>query len=184
MAFLRERPTYDVAPFDGGSDPNVSFRNAIEGFWRSVGPARVTTGSASMVCGPDGVMMNTSGEGMHNRVHAWVGGLLGTTPDGIKILGTMGLPTSPNDPVFFLHHANIDRLWAEWQATHGVDSYEPANTRNDRMHPPFEATPADVFDIRALGYHYDTMSTRGGRTGPKRPTSQATAFNCDIRVRV
>jgi hypothetical protein len=35
-------------------------------------------------------------------------------------------PTSPNDPIFFLHHANVDRLWAMWQDYHGhatVTSY-------------------------------------------------------------
>jgi tyrosinase len=196
VAFVLGRPKYDVAPFDGGSDPSLSFRNALEGFWRSVGPVRLATGSASMVCGPDGVMMVTSGESAHNRVHGWVGGLLGTTPEGIKVLGTMGLPTSPNDPVFFLHHANIDRLWAEWQRVHGVDSYEPAscgqqalelgcrgNTRTDRMHPPFEATPADVADIGALGYRYDTTS--GRRRGTARPGAAPealadSAFLCEI----
>ena len=123
VAFVLQRPAYDVAPYDGGSNVNTSFRNALEGFWRRVGPARITTGSASMVCGPDG-MVTTSGEGMHNRVHGWVGGLLGATTKGPKF-GTMFLPSSPNDPVFFLHHANIDRLWAEWQGTHGVHTYEP-----------------------------------------------------------
>ena len=32
---------------------------------------------------------------MHNAVHIWVD-------------GDMGPGTSPNDPVFFLHHANVD----------------------------------------------------------------------------
>lgn len=25
------------------------------------------------------------------------------------------IPSSPYDPVFWLNHANVDRLWAEWQ---------------------------------------------------------------------
>jgi tyrosinase len=33
---------------------------------------------------------------LHNAVHVWVG-------------GDMGISTSPNDPVFFLHHCNVDR---------------------------------------------------------------------------
>jgi tyrosinase len=39
---------------------------------------------------------------LHNRVHMWVG-------------GSMELNTSPNDPVFFLNHCNVDRIWAIWQ---------------------------------------------------------------------
>ena len=34
--------------------------------------------------------------------------------------------TSPNDPVFWLHHCNIDRLWAEWRVQHPTrDAYLP-----------------------------------------------------------
>lgn len=39
---------------------------------------------------------------IHSIVHRWVN-------------GTMMLMTSPNDPVFWLHHCNIDRLWGVWQ---------------------------------------------------------------------
>jgi tyrosinase len=36
---------------------------------------------------------------LDNLVHRYIG-------------GTMDTLTSPNDPVFFLHHANVDRLYA------------------------------------------------------------------------
>ncbi|MFV2064736.1 MAG: tyrosinase family protein [Chloroflexota bacterium] len=41
--------------------------------------------------------------------------------------GTMEpLDVSPNDPIFFLHHANVDRIWASWQvANPGPDNYLP-----------------------------------------------------------
>lgn len=45
------------------------------------------------------------GANLHNRVHVWVGGHMATG-------------ASPNDPVFWLHHAFIDKLWADWQARH------------------------------------------------------------------
>ena len=41
-------------------------------------------------------------EDLHNLVHRYCG-------------GNMLRMTSPNDPVFFLHHANIDRMWSIWQ---------------------------------------------------------------------
>jgi tyrosinase len=164
VAFVMRRPRYDVAPYDGGSDPNRSFRNALEGFWRQAGPLRLAAGSQSMVCGPDGVMWATAGETMHNGVHAWVGGLLGVGPNGPR-LGTMFLPTSPNDPVFFLHHANVDRLWAQWQDVRGPSSFEPSS-HGGPMHPPFTATPDDVADVRAIGYRYDTQGRSSVLAGP------------------
>ncbi|MGH7194104.1 MAG: tyrosinase family protein, partial [Candidatus Saccharimonadales bacterium] len=36
----------------------------------------------------------------HNFIHNWVG-------------GDMGTGGSPYDPIFWLHHSNVDRLWAE-----------------------------------------------------------------------
>lgn len=39
----------------------------------------------------------------HNRVHNLIG-------------GTMATPLSPLDPLFWLHHANVDRLWTAWLA--------------------------------------------------------------------
>jgi tyrosinase len=41
----------------------------------------------------------------HQGVHRAVGGWLGS-------------PSSPADPLFFLLHANVDRIWAHWQAKH------------------------------------------------------------------
>lgn len=49
---------------------------------------------------------------MHNRVHVWVA-------------GDMGPSTSPNDPVFYLNHCNVDRLWEAWMQTNGRN-YQPA----------------------------------------------------------
>ena len=47
----------------------------------------------------------------HNKVHNYIGGVGPLDP------GPYGYMTnflSPVDPVFFLHHANIDRLWDVW----------------------------------------------------------------------
>jgi hypothetical protein len=33
-------------------------------------------------------------------------------------------PSSPEDPLFFLHHANVDRIWSIWQDVHGQSSLE------------------------------------------------------------
>ncbi|MFI9586016.1 tyrosinase family protein [Streptomyces sp. NPDC052236] len=92
------------------------------------------------------------GSQLHNRVHIWVG-------------GDMGPGTSPNDPVFFLHHCNIDRLWARWQHQHPTVAYAPAsggpvghNLGDTMQHlVTTDATPARSLDYRrTLGFIYDT----------------------------
>jgi hypothetical protein len=54
-----------------------------------------------------------AGTHMHNWTHGWVGGFAGQ--------GHMARrDASPNDAIFFLHHCQVDRLWAMWQANgHG-----------------------------------------------------------------
>lgn len=54
-------------------------------------------------------------EGMlHDPVHRWIG-------------GNMSLPTSPNDPIFFLHHCYLDLLWERWKRQHPTsEAYQPA----------------------------------------------------------
>ena len=37
--------------------------------------------------------------------------------DHRRVNGHMGNGMSPLDPIFWLHHCNIDRIWAEWQST-------------------------------------------------------------------
>lgn len=61
-----------------------------------------------------------NGPQLHNRVHVWVG-------------GDMAPPTSPNDPVFYLNHCNVDRLWQSWMGTHGR-VYEPGRNRGPSGH--------------------------------------------------
>ncbi|MEU0358998.1 tyrosinase MelC2 [Streptomyces cyaneofuscatus] len=88
------------------------------------------------------------GVNLHNRVHVWVGGQMATG-------------ASPNDPVFWLHHAFIDRLWAQWQARHPRSAYLPAGaTRNvvslnDVMRPWNDVTPAEMLDHTKF-YTFDT----------------------------
>ncbi|KAK8012188.1 hypothetical protein PG989_000448 [Apiospora arundinis] len=41
----------------------------------------------------------------HGSIHSGVGGQR----------GDLGPSSSPNDPIFFMHHAQVDRLWALWQ---------------------------------------------------------------------
>jgi tyrosinase len=63
------------------------------------------------------------GWALHAYAHSVIGGSLVNNihpqqgiPHQTKILGTMdSIPCSPYDPIFWLNHANADRLWAQWQ---------------------------------------------------------------------
>ena len=139
LRFALGAPHYDVAPYGTESDPRESFRNALEGFRPPL--------SSLVACGPDGVMAGgiTPGKNeLHNAVHLWVGGFIAPRGGGTRVVGTMAnVTSSPNDPVFFLHHSMIDRIWASWQARHGVDSYLPrSGYDHNNVDAPGSATSA------------------------------------------
>ncbi|HWB74507.1 MAG TPA: tyrosinase family protein [Nannocystaceae bacterium] len=113
----------------------------------------------------------------HNEVHRYIG-------------GHMGAAASPNDPIFWLHHCNIDRLWAMWQLDgHAGTTWFPSSaafghTLASAMWPwtgstvyalpsgmptyylpDFTGEPArtngELLDHHALGYAYDTEPVVG-----------------------
>ncbi|MET0556908.1 MAG: tyrosinase family protein [Vicinamibacteria bacterium] len=67
--------------------------------------------------GPESVTTNGALESVpHNVVHGALGGVApGGDPNNWRHFGLMSMPQSAAlDPVFWLHHANIDRLWSVW----------------------------------------------------------------------
>ena len=68
----------------------------------------------------------------HNRVHNCVGGIF-TDPSGhtIDAGGFMQGNLSPVDPLFFLHHSNIDRLWDVWTRKQQARGYPTVPTEGD-----------------------------------------------------
>lgn len=55
-------------------------------------------------------------QGSHNSLHFIVGGDLGgTCPAGAPPDCVPGPTFSVNDPIFFLHHAMVDKIWWDWQ---------------------------------------------------------------------
>ncbi|KAF7307751.1 Di-copper centre-containing protein [Mycena kentingensis (nom. inval.)] len=58
-------------------------------------------------------------EGPHLNVHFAVGGdVAGACPVEAPPGCIPGPTFAPNDPLFFLHHASIDRIWYKWQKKH------------------------------------------------------------------
>lgn len=91
--------------------------------------------------------------GMHNGVHAYIGGDMAAETMEINVV---------NDPIFFLVHANIDRIWWQWEQIRGTNNYQPVNggptghNLNDAMRfLPIAGTPADTLSAENdMGYTY------------------------------
>ncbi|KAK6221455.1 hypothetical protein LQW54_001557 [Pestalotiopsis sp. IQ-011] len=65
------------------------------------------------------------------------------------IFGDMGPATSPNEPLFFIHHANVDRAWAKWQGRNATRLADYTGF-NDLDHT-ISASITDSMPIMALG---------------------------------
>jgi tyrosinase len=89
---------------------------------------------------------------LHGNIHV----LVGTTTN-------MGnVPTAANDPIFWAHHCNIDRLWASWNAGGRQNPNDPtfldktfvfADASGQRV----VAKISDFLAIAPLGYGYDRL---------------------------
>ena len=127
---------YDTPNYDQ-TPFTVGFRNRLAGWITVRGDSRV----------------KTVGSQLHNRVHLWVG-------------GNMAPMTSPNDPVFFLHHCFVDKVWADWQEVQKKNNPDgtphdaplrdgpPGHNFGDQLKPWTRAV-RDVLDIGVLGYGYE-----------------------------
>lgn len=117
----------------------------------------------------------------HNHIHVLVGGLMSRTE------------TAAQDPVFWLHHCNVDRVWATWhnlaKRTYPADwSRSPLN---GYIGPQGEDTgtwsPGNIVDTRALGYRYDRFypfpSFNVANSAPPGATRQEPTGSQTIRLR-
>jgi tyrosinase len=127
----------------------------------------------------------------HDLIHGLVGG---DAPGVMSDPRTAGL-----DPIFYLHHANIDRLWEVWRrntATHTDPSGDtgwptgpvsgggpafamPVPAATPGQDPrPWLYTPAQMSDLGSLKYGYDDYEDDGthrrqrGRPAPDRRRAQ------------
>ena len=79
-------------------------------------------------------------EDIHDQVHGWVSGDMG-------VIGTAAF-----DPIFWSHHAMIDRIWWLWQARNGNGNV-PTDLL-DEVLAPFNLQVRDVLNVHDLGYEY------------------------------
>ncbi len=117
----------------------------------------------------------------HDMVHVLVGG---QDPSGRQLPGLMSDPdTAGLDPIFWLHHANIDRLWEVWLQQSGaradpsdanwIDGPAKIGERAFVMPKPdastWTYTPGGMTDLSNLGYTYDDFSPAGAPAQPIAP---------------
>lgn len=88
----------------------------------------------------------------HNLLHLFCGGRMRNLND------------SPLDPIFWAHHANVDRQWAIWTEIHGARDFpgtwgaEPCTGYvDDDGYLASARVAAEAVDTRTLGYSYDDL---------------------------
>lgn len=105
--------------------------------------------------------------GLHAHVHTLVGNDVG-----------MGqVPWSANDPIFGLHHCQIDRVWASWNANGGQNPkgawreahYAFVDGRGRRV----GARVRDAVGTASLHYTYDRLEPPPSAPAEEPPTAQA-----------
>lgn len=149
---------YDAPQYDAQTPANISFRCNLEG-WRNAEPPDCIPSTAD----PAGFMNVDTAPGsphdLHNGVHLYVGGIWAESSGAIAA-GTMIYDTSPNDPVFWLHHANVDRIWSQWETQHPGQTYSPQSgaaqgfNGTDTMWPWHDMTINSLESTKVKGYVY------------------------------
>ena len=114
----------------------------------SVSMAKTTYSTVNKVQG----FCRSVDSGIHGRLHI----LVGTS----KNMGSV--PYAGRDPLFLVHHANIDRLWASWNANGGINPTTASWTKKafvfaDPLGQRVSSRLKDYLDMAALGYGYDLL---------------------------
>jgi tyrosinase len=111
----------------------------------------------------------------HNSVHNWIG-------------GEMSDMYSPRDCLFWLHHANCDRLWAEWNVRGNVNTsnslwrdfvfrqnFVRGTLSGNKKNVLYDVTVRNLTDILAQGYYYQYGGPRPATTAAAVSSQLATA---------
>jgi tyrosinase len=90
--------------------------------------------------------------GLHGNVHVYVGNNQG-----------MGkIPWAANDPIFWMHHCNIDRIWVSWNSSGHTNPMTAAwlgktFTFADQNGKETKAVVKEYTDTRRCNYVYDAL---------------------------
>jgi tyrosinase len=118
----------------------------VPGFNTAVGNPTLRNQNATLALGTDFVSFRVMEGNPHGSAH------VSFTSGPIR-----SPPTATQDPIFFLLHCNVDRLWARWQLAN--DLWNPANA----------ATYSAAGSVKVGDAVADTMWPWNGATGGTRP---------------
>lgn len=161
--FDQPAPNIFTLDFFGVSDPlgtvQFSASNPLR-FWRTDGvqginrrpffntgaaPPGLRTEAQTLALGNQYPAFRTMEGNPHGSAHTSFGGSISS------------IPTAARDPLFFLLHCNVDRLWAKWQRQFG--RFNPAQAAS------YDSNPGNP-----IGHNLpDTMWPWNGITGGTRP---------------
>lgn len=88
---------------------------------------------------------------LHNNVHVWVSGTMGQAD------------WAAYDPIFWAHHAMVDRAWRIWQHDH-PGAHPPAELLDEPLEPR-GMTIRQTLQVKELGYDYAGTATTVTGTG-------------------
>jgi tyrosinase len=129
-----------------GTLPTVHTPTRTINVTRAPGPdgnlASIVSGTAGAMAQTNYTSFSSPINGIHGGVHIWIGGTMSDAS------------VSPADPVFWLHHANLDRLWWVWYNSPQGNHQNPPLVGTDAVMDPWTYTEADVRSITTLGYAY------------------------------
>lgn len=123
-----------------------------------INTASLNQTSYSPAAGQQGFCLNIDAN-LHGSVHVQVG----------NGQGMGSVPWAANDPIFWMHHSNIDRMWASWNRNGGCNPNDAGWLNKTFTFPDANgnaivAKVGDFKAIGALGYTYDTFEP-GPRVG-------------------
>ena len=125
---------------------------------------------------PPCIGLGGSGINLHSAVHIYLSGHM------------RNLPTTSNDPIFFLHHAEIDRIFEAWLRKFNgnvpdflpISGAHPGHNLNDYLVPFFPLkTSADMYKVSSEhGYQYESLPWNVNSSVPDAPICGSGVTTC------
>lgn len=85
-------------------------------------------------------------QGPHNHVHTELGIVNGRREAMARV------EVSPSDPIFWMHHGMLDKIWADWQVAH--PGQNPTLSGVSAIMDPWPETATQLRSITTRGYRY------------------------------